>query len=607
MTSNPIVRALTFTGSTEVGRVLMAQCAPTIKKVGLELGGNAPFIVFDDADLDAAVQGAMMSKYRNAGQTCVCANRILVQEGVYDAFAEKLAEAVKKLKVGDGTEQGVTTGPLINKAAVAKVQEHIDDAVKKGAKVIVGGKSLGGNFFEPTLIRDVTTDMAVAREETFGPVAPLFRFKTEEEAIAMANNTEFGLACYFYTRDIGRVWRVAEGLEYGMVGINEGIISTAEAPFGGVKESGLGREGSHHGVEEYLEMKYMLMGGLGQVTADEQKKAAALAALDYIKPGMKVGLGTGSTANHFIAALGEKVKAGLDVQCVPTSRSTRDLAAKLGIPLTTLEKQPFLDVTVDGADEFDEKFQLIKGGGGALLLEKIVATSSRYMVVIADESKKVETLGKFPLAVEVVPFGVNATAWKIERALKICGLKRQALMLRRKDGKPFVTDSGNVIIDVATWQHSGSRAAVGSLIQVNPRRRRDRPLRRHLRHHPDGHEGWREDIPQGMTGFDYDLFVIGAGSGGVRAARIAARYGAKVAVAEEYRVGGTCVIRGCVPKKLFVYASKFAEEFEDAVGFGWTSREGLLRLADADRQQGQGDRPAQQGLYPQSRRRRAPS
>ena len=264
MTSNPIVRALTFTGSTEIGRLLMAQCAPTIKKIGLELGGNAPFIVFDDADLDAAVQGAMMSKYRNAGQTCVCANRLLVQEGVYDKFAEKLAEAVKKLKVGDGVEAGVTTGPLINKAAVAKVQEHIADAVKKGGKVVIGGKSLGGNFFEPTLIRDVTSDMAVAREETFGPVAPLFRFKTEDEAIAMANNTEFGLACYFYTRDIGRVWRVAEGLEYGMVGINEGIISTAEAPFGGMKESGLGREGSHHGIEEYVEMKYMLMGGLGK-------------------------------------------------------------------------------------------------------------------------------------------------------------------------------------------------------------------------------------------------------------------------------------------------------------------------------------------------------
>jgi succinate-semialdehyde dehydrogenase / glutarate-semialdehyde dehydrogenase len=264
MTGNPIVRALTFTGSTEIGRLLMAQCAPTIKKLGLELGGNAPFIVFDDADLDAAVAGAMISKYRNAGQTCVCANRILVQEGVYDKFAEKLAVAVKNLKVGDGVEAGVTTGPLINKAAITKVQEHIADAVSKGAKLVVGGKSMGGNFFEPTLLRDVTADMAVSREETFGPVAPLFKFKTEEEAIAMANNTEFGLACYFYTRDIGRVWRVGEALDYGMVGINEGIISTAEAPFGGMKQSGIGREGSHHGVEEYLEMKYMLMGGLGK-------------------------------------------------------------------------------------------------------------------------------------------------------------------------------------------------------------------------------------------------------------------------------------------------------------------------------------------------------
>jgi len=263
MTSNPIVRGLTFTGSTEVGRVLMAQCAPTIKKLGLELGGNAPFIVFDDADLDAAVKGAMASKYRNAGQTCVCANRLLVQDGVYEAFAAKLAEAVKALKVGNGFEPGVAIGPLINPAAVAKVREHIDDALAKGAEIVVGGKPLGGNFFEPTLIRDVTANMAVAREETFGPVAPLFRFKTEEEAIDMANATEFGLACYFYARDIGRVWRVAEGLEYGMVGINEGIISTAEAPFGGVKESGLGREGSHYGIEEYLEMKYMLMGGLG--------------------------------------------------------------------------------------------------------------------------------------------------------------------------------------------------------------------------------------------------------------------------------------------------------------------------------------------------------
>jgi succinate-semialdehyde dehydrogenase/glutarate-semialdehyde dehydrogenase len=262
MTSNPVVRGLTFTGSTEVGRILMAQCAPTIKKLGLELGGNAPFLVFDDADLDAAVKGAMASKYRNAGQTCVCANRLLVQDGVYDAFAAKLAEAVKALKVGDGTDAGVTIGPLINRAAVAKVEEHISDAVSKGAKIVIGGKCLGGNYFEPTLLRDVAPDMAVAREETFGPVAPLFRFNTEQDAIEMANATEFGLACYFYARDIGRVWRVAERLEYGMVGINEGIISTAEAPFGGVKESGLGREGSHHGVEEYLEMKYLLMGGL---------------------------------------------------------------------------------------------------------------------------------------------------------------------------------------------------------------------------------------------------------------------------------------------------------------------------------------------------------
>jgi succinate-semialdehyde dehydrogenase/glutarate-semialdehyde dehydrogenase len=264
MTSNPKVRCLTFTGSTAIGKLLMAQCASTVKKVGLELGGNAPFIVFDDADLDAAVSGAIASKFRNAGQTCVCANRILVQEGIYDAFCTKLSEAMKKLKVGNGVEDGVSIGPLINPAAVSKVLEHIADARAKGAKVMTGGgvHSLGGNFFEPTLIRDVTPNMAVAREETFGPVAPLFRFATEEDAIRMANDTEFGLACYFYTRDIGRVWRVAEGLEYGMVGINEGIISTAEAPFGGVKESGIGREGSHHGVEEYLEIKYMLMGGL---------------------------------------------------------------------------------------------------------------------------------------------------------------------------------------------------------------------------------------------------------------------------------------------------------------------------------------------------------
>jgi succinate-semialdehyde dehydrogenase / glutarate-semialdehyde dehydrogenase len=263
MCANPIVRGLTFTGSTEIGRLLMQQCAPTVKKLGMELGGNAPFIVFDDADLDAAVQGAMASKYRNAGQTCVCANRIYVQEKVYDAFAEKLAAAVGKLKVGNGVEDGITTGPLINLAAVKKVEEHIADAVAKGGKVAAGGKALGGNFFQPTIITGVTNDMAVAREETFGPVAPLFKFKTEEEVIKLANNTEFGLACYFYARDIGRVWRVGEALEYGMVGINEGIISTAEAPFGGVKESGLGREGSVHGMEEYLEVKYMLMGGLG--------------------------------------------------------------------------------------------------------------------------------------------------------------------------------------------------------------------------------------------------------------------------------------------------------------------------------------------------------
>ncbi len=264
MTSNPIIRGLTFTGSTEIGRLLMAQCAPTIKKMGLELGGNAPFIVFDDADLDAAVTGAMASKYRNAGQTCVCANRIYVQEKVYDAFAEKLGDAVKKLKVGNGADDGVTTGPLINAAAVKKVEEHIADAVNKGGKIVAGGKHIGGNFFEPTIITGVTGDMAVAREETFGPVAPLFKFKTEEEVIALANATEFGLACYFYSRDIGRVWRVGEALEYGMVGINEGIISTAEVPFGGVKESGLGREGSRHGIDEYVEVKYMLMGGLGK-------------------------------------------------------------------------------------------------------------------------------------------------------------------------------------------------------------------------------------------------------------------------------------------------------------------------------------------------------
>jgi succinate-semialdehyde dehydrogenase/glutarate-semialdehyde dehydrogenase len=262
LTSNPIVKMLTFTGSTEIGKVLMEQCAKTVKKVGMELGGNAPFIVFDDADIDAAVAGAMASKYRNAGQTCVCANRLLVQDGIYDKFADALKAAVENMKVGDGTQDGVTTGPLINKAAVEKVQEHIQDALDKGAKIVTGGKALGGNFHEPTILRDVDTSMKVTKEETFGPVAPLFRFKTEEEAIEMANDTEFGLACYFYTRDIGRVWRVGEALDYGIVGINEGIISTEVAPFGGVKESGIGREGSIHGTEEYLEMKYMLMGGV---------------------------------------------------------------------------------------------------------------------------------------------------------------------------------------------------------------------------------------------------------------------------------------------------------------------------------------------------------
>ena len=264
LTSNPDVRMLTFTGSTEIGRILMAQCAPTIKKLGLELGGNAPFIVFDDADLDKAVQGAMASKYRNAGQTCVCANRIYVQEGVYDAFAAKLAAEVKKMKVGPGTAEGVTTGPLINKAAVDKVEEHVADALKHGASVVLGGKrhALGGNFYEPTILANVTSQMMVAREETFGPVAPLFKFKTEEDVITQANDTPFGLAAYFYARDLGRVWRVAEALECGIIGINEGIISNEVAPFGGYKQSGLGREGSHHGIEEFLETKYMLMGGL---------------------------------------------------------------------------------------------------------------------------------------------------------------------------------------------------------------------------------------------------------------------------------------------------------------------------------------------------------
>ena len=264
MTGNPTVRKLTFTGSTEIGKVLMEQCAATVKKVSMELGGNAPFIVFDDADLDAAVEGAIASKYRNMGQTCVCANRIYVQAGVYDAFAEKLSAAVKKLKVGSGFEEGVNQGPLIDMAAVEKVEEHIADATSKGAKVVLGGKrsDLGHSFFEPTVLTGVTQDMKVAREETFGPVAPLFRFETDEEVIGLANDTEFGLAAYFYARDIGRVWRVAEGVEYGIVGINTGIISTEVAPFGGVKESGVGREGSHYGIEDYLEVKYLCMGGI---------------------------------------------------------------------------------------------------------------------------------------------------------------------------------------------------------------------------------------------------------------------------------------------------------------------------------------------------------
>jgi succinate-semialdehyde dehydrogenase/glutarate-semialdehyde dehydrogenase len=264
MTSNPIVRKLTFTGSTEIGKILLEQCAKTVKKTSMELGGNAPFIVFDDADLDAAVEGAIMSKYRNTGQTCVCANRILVQDSVYDAFAAKLATAVGKLKVGDGLKGETQQGPLIDMKAVEKVEEHIADAVKKGAKVAVGGKrhALGHSFFEPTILVNVTTDMKVTREETFGPVAPLFRFKSDEEAVKMANDTEFGLAAYFYARDLGRVWRVAEQIESGIIGINTGIISTEVAPFGGVKESGIGREGSKYGIEDYLEVKYMCMGGI---------------------------------------------------------------------------------------------------------------------------------------------------------------------------------------------------------------------------------------------------------------------------------------------------------------------------------------------------------
>ena len=264
LTSNPIVRKLSFTGSTEVGKLLMAQCAGTVKKISLELGGNAPFIVFDDADLDAAVEGAIASKYRNTGQTCVCANRLLIQDNVYDGFAEKFSAAAKKLKPASGLDSGATQGPLIDDAALEKVELHIRDAQAKGGKILAGGKrhSLGGRFFEPTILIDVTPQMQLAREETFGPVAPLFRFRSEAEAIALANDTEYGLAAYFYGRDIARIWRVAEALEYGIVGINTGIISTEVAPFGGMKESGLGREGSKYGIEEFLEIKYLCFGGI---------------------------------------------------------------------------------------------------------------------------------------------------------------------------------------------------------------------------------------------------------------------------------------------------------------------------------------------------------
>jgi len=264
MTANPIVRKLSFTGSTATGKVLMRQCAGTVKKMSLELGGNAPFIVFDDADIDAAVSGAMASKYRNTGQTCVCVNRFLVQDGIYDQFTEKLVAAVKAMKIGDGAEEGVAQGPLINQAGLAKVEEHVQDAIDKGAEVAIGGEchALGGTFYKPTVLTGATADMMIASEETFGPVSALFRFSTEDEAIKMANDTEFGLAAYFYTRDAARVWRVGGALEYGIVGINEGIISTEVAPFGGVKESGLGREGSRYGIEDYMEIKYMCMGGL---------------------------------------------------------------------------------------------------------------------------------------------------------------------------------------------------------------------------------------------------------------------------------------------------------------------------------------------------------
>jgi len=262
--SSPDVRAMTFTGSTAVGKILIKQCADTVKQMGLELGGNAPFIVFDDADVDAAVQGAILSKFRNAGQTCVCANRIYVQDAIYDEFAEKLAQQVGKMVVGPGDQPGVTQGPLINDAAVAKVEDHVADAVSKGASIAIGGAKheLGERFYKPTVLTDVTVDMKITREETFGPVAPLYRFTEDEEVVELANATEFGLASYFYARDIGRIWRVAEALEYGMVAINIGVLSTEVAPFGGVKESGIGREGSRHGIEEFTEIKYLLMSGI---------------------------------------------------------------------------------------------------------------------------------------------------------------------------------------------------------------------------------------------------------------------------------------------------------------------------------------------------------
>jgi succinate-semialdehyde dehydrogenase/glutarate-semialdehyde dehydrogenase len=260
--ASPTVRHLSFTGSTEVGRLLMQQCAPTVKKLALELGGNAPFIVFDDADLDSAVEGALASKYRNAGQTCICANRFYVQDGIYDRFVEAFPARVKQIKVGNGFDSDVTQGPLIEPAAVEKVSHHIEDATAKGGRIVTGGQPLGGQFFEPTVLADATADMACASEETFGPFAPIFRFHTEAEAIAAANNTIFGLASYLYARDVGRIYRVAEALEYGMVGINVSLISTEHVPFGGVKQSGLGREGSHHGIEEYVELKYLCLGDM---------------------------------------------------------------------------------------------------------------------------------------------------------------------------------------------------------------------------------------------------------------------------------------------------------------------------------------------------------